>query len=460
MGVYLRPDTDPALRDIAREIVFGQSIEIGRMVQMLREFGAPESNETDTAMAWMNEPRPPTACPAWRPTRSRQAPRHSSGRRRQLFVSPDDRSPRGWHPHGAYAAEHANVARSALRRRHGRRPGRGEITEMRALIRPGGSAPDRTSAPGQASGFSTCGVPKLPTICVHCLRRPWRSSCSLLRRDPHGCQAPDRGSRTTGPANHAGHGANNPTADAPATPTTDRPPDPSTSTPLPVPDRVIDLRGQAAQRYDGFLDRRVQRHRGFWDEQFPLTYGGDFKPLAGGIFAAYPDRTDADPRLRHARRPTTATSRATPSTASTATSWPTTTTTAPQLVKRPRRGAVGVVLAHEFGHAVQARADEFGQPTILKEQQADCFAGAWAAHVARGESDASSSATRTSSRPDRHDPGARSGRSFPASTTPTRTAPASTASARSRTASTAARSAARPSSTRTAKLIDIPFDPQ
>ena len=46
-----------------------------------------------------------------------------------------------------------------------------------------------------------------------------------------------------------------------------------------------------------------------------------------------------------------------------------------------------MVLAHEFGHAIQARAQEFRQPTILKEQQADCFAGAWAAHVSRGESD-------------------------------------------------------------------------
>jgi predicted metalloprotease len=44
-----------------------------------------------------------------------------------------------------------------------------------------------------------------------------------------------------------------------------------------------------------------------------------------------------------------------------------------------------VVLAHEFGHAIQQRNSEFDQPTILKEQQADCFAGAWAAHIARGE---------------------------------------------------------------------------
>jgi predicted metalloprotease len=59
----------------------------------------------------------------------------------------------------------------------------------------------------------------------------------------------------------------------------------------------------------------------------------------------------------------------------------------PQLVDQLGQSAVAVVMAHEFGHAVQSRAGEFSQPTILKEQQADCFAGAWAAHVARDESD-------------------------------------------------------------------------
>jgi len=46
--------------------------------------------------------------------------------------------------------------------------------------------------------------------------------------------------------------------------------------------------------------------------------------------------------------------------------------------------AAAYVLAHEFGHAVQARLPAAGQlPVgILRELQADCFAGAWARHVA------------------------------------------------------------------------------
>jgi predicted metalloprotease len=44
---------------------------------------------------------------------------------------------------------------------------------------------------------------------------------------------------------------------------------------------------------------------------------------------------------------------------------------------------VAIVMAHEFGHAIQARA-EIQMPTVFLEMQADCFAGAWVADVAEG----------------------------------------------------------------------------
>lgn len=41
------------LSTVARSIAFGQAIDIGRMIQMLRDFGAAEVNEGDTSMTWM-----------------------------------------------------------------------------------------------------------------------------------------------------------------------------------------------------------------------------------------------------------------------------------------------------------------------------------------------------------------------------------------------------------------------
>jgi predicted metalloprotease len=46
---------------------------------------------------------------------------------------------------------------------------------------------------------------------------------------------------------------------------------------------------------------------------------------------------------------------------------------------------VGLIMAHEYGHAVQARLGVTGQPTIVLEQQADCFAGAWLGEVLAGK---------------------------------------------------------------------------
>ena len=158
--------------------------------------------------------------------------------------------------------------------------------------------------------------------------------------------------------------------------------------PMPVQEGIINFgSNKAPQTYDGFLTAALSDIENFWKDQFPGLYGSEFKPLAGGIFAAYPDRAEPIPGC----------------------GTPETTyldikgnafycvegdfmayddaDLLPQLVSQLGQSAVAIVLAHEFGHAVQFRANEFKQPTILKEQQADCFAGAWAAHVSRGESD-------------------------------------------------------------------------
>jgi predicted metalloprotease len=60
----------------------------------------------------------------------------------------------------------------------------------------------------------------------------------------------------------------------------------------------------------------------------------------------------------------------------------------PQLQENFGPLLVGVVFAHEYGHAVQTRLGTTDQPTVVLEQQADCFAGAWLADVQAGKSTA------------------------------------------------------------------------
>ncbi|MEY2582445.1 MAG: hypothetical protein QOE09_2294 [Ilumatobacteraceae bacterium] len=161
---------------------------------------------------------------------------------------------------------------------------------------------------------------------------------------------------------------------------------PTTSTTEPLPVQLIDFGSTKAPRsYDSYLSAVFTDVARFWNEEYPLTYGTSYTPLSGGVFAAYAARQEPIPGC------------GTPQTV-----YDDVQGNAfycisadfvvydddqllPQLVDSLGQSGVGVVLAHEFGHSIQARAGEWDHPTVLKEQQADCFAGAWAAHVARGE---------------------------------------------------------------------------
>jgi predicted metalloprotease len=57
----------------------------------------------------------------------------------------------------------------------------------------------------------------------------------------------------------------------------------------------------------------------------------------------------------------------------------------PQIFRDFGALAVPLVLAHEWGHAIQDRAGNAGQQVIFKELQADCFAGSWVKRVADGD---------------------------------------------------------------------------
>jgi uncharacterized protein (DUF305 family) len=63
-NLYLdRPDIDGSLGTIARGIAYGQSIEIGIMVQLLGDLDAPAQSDDGMAMAWMGMPVPAAEMP-------------------------------------------------------------------------------------------------------------------------------------------------------------------------------------------------------------------------------------------------------------------------------------------------------------------------------------------------------------------------------------------------------------
>ena len=151
---------------------------------------------------------------------------------------------------------------------------------------------------------------------------------------------------------------------------------------------VVDFgSNKEARDYDGFLTAAFGDIQDFWAQAYPEAYGGEWVPLQAGIYAAYPDRVETIPGCGNEF-------------SSYEDVWSRGAfycrpddfmayddyELLPSLVAELGKEAVAVVLAHEFGHAVQFRAGTAEQAVILKEQQADCFAGAWSAHVASGGS--------------------------------------------------------------------------
>ncbi|MEY2553493.1 MAG: hypothetical protein QOC57_1353, partial [Ilumatobacteraceae bacterium] len=84
-----------------------------------------------------------------------------------------------------------------------------------------------------------------------------------------------------------------PTGDTTAGSTVDTSPD---TTALPVQQGVIDFgANKTARPYDGYLTAAFSDIEAFWAAQYPAVYSSAFAPLAGGIFAAYPERTEPIP---------------------------------------------------------------------------------------------------------------------------------------------------------------------
>jgi predicted metalloprotease len=126
--------------------------------------------------------------------------------------------------------------------------------------------------------------------------------------------------------------------------------------------------------------------RAYWSKEMPRVYGRPFRTLAGGLQAKTPSSsawtcggrryTFADVKgnafyCRGAHDDYIAYDAA---------------SLLPQLDKQFGSLTPSVVLAHEMGHAVQARAGVHA-PSVVMELQADCFAGAWVAFAQHSTSD-------------------------------------------------------------------------
>ncbi|MFV0309537.1 MAG: hypothetical protein ACK5OX_17545 [Desertimonas sp.] len=177
------------------------------------------------------------------------------------------------------------------------------------------------------------------------------------------------------------------------------PVDPDDTTPEPppptVPGRTTELLDAGVNKpsrpYDDLVEAALNDIEVFWAEQYPAIYGEPFQPLEGRVYAGYPERTTPIPGCG-----------------------PDDETTYDELIfyaafycpdgdfivyddghegllyylaEALGPSVIAVVLAHEYGHAIQYRFGGLDRniDTIYTEQQADCFSGAWVGRVVGGD---------------------------------------------------------------------------
>jgi len=123
------------------------------------------------------------------------------------------------------------------------------------------------------------------------------------------------------------------------------------------------------------VTRSLQDIERYWTATFPTISNGEpFKPVQGG----YHPYTQTDPPPSCGGEPGVYQPNAFYCPTGDYIAWDS-ETLIPQLRTDFGELLVGVVMAHEYGHAIQARLGVTDQPTVVLEQQADCFAGAWLA---------------------------------------------------------------------------------
>lgn len=145
--------------------------------------------------------------------------------------------------------------------------------------------------------------------------------------------------------------------------------------------------GSTDEEIDTLTRNALADINAFWEEEFPSVFGAEFEPLAGGYFSVDPANFDEDSYpddIGCFDSPSDVENNAfycfpQPSGGDNIVY---DRTLLESLAADFGRFIPALVMAHEFGHAVQGRQAPDSTLSIVFETQADCYAGAWSRWVA------------------------------------------------------------------------------
>ncbi|WP_231514475.1 neutral zinc metallopeptidase [Mycobacterium sp. URHB0044] len=154
---------------------------------------------------------------------------------------------------------------------------------------------------------------------------------------------------------------------------------PTPSAPKKADTSNIKIEGDPSTPVNKLAIEAIADLQAFWSEQFPKLYGEDYKPVEGGLYALTPD-SETGPKC--ASGYSDVAGNAFYCKLDDSVAWDA-SGLLPDLQKKYGDFVIPVVLAHEWGHAMQQRSGFFdkNELTVSSELQADCFAGAWSKHA-------------------------------------------------------------------------------
>ncbi|CRK49156.1 conserved exported hypothetical protein [Rhodococcus sp. RD6.2] len=150
-----------------------------------------------------------------------------------------------------------------------------------------------------------------------------------------------------------------------------------------APHSTLSVRGADGSDADTLATSAIDDLAAFWSTEYPAVFAGEFRPVT--------DLMSWDPTIERSSRfcgdGTYGVANAGYCTRDGSIGWDR-AILLPTLMDTFGPMAVVMVIAHEYGHAVQHDSGLAGadSPTLVLEQQADCFAGAYMRHVAAGRS--------------------------------------------------------------------------
>ena len=141
----------------------------------------------------------------------------------------------------------------------------------------------------------------------------------------------------------------------------------------------VKINGDASAEVNKLAIQAIADLQAYWTDEYPELYGEKYKAVKGGLFASTSE-SDSGPECANSYSDVKGNAFYCKLDDSIA--WDA-ETLLPELQEKYGDFVIPVVLAHEWGHAMQQRSGFFDENklTVSSELQADCFAGAWSRHA-------------------------------------------------------------------------------